>query len=274
MQLKDILFLFGIKSKTREYGFSTETIKLPIDGELTIAQWQHPKSAKIEISLDEINSLRLFLKPGDAAIDIGAHSGDTAIPVALATGVSGTVLALEPNKYVFKILEKNSELTRNKGNIIPLPFAATPDDCTMEFEYSDPGFCNGGFHEGISKWKHGHNYKLQVDGKNLTKYLHLHYSSLISAIRYIKVDAEGFDCAVLESISEIIEKQNPFIRVEVYKHSDLSYRKRLYSFLKKFNYQIHLFGGAKNYAGQLVTEGNLMNWKHYDLFAIPAENKI
>ena len=59
MQLKDILFLFGIKSKTREYGFSTETIKLPIDGELTIAQWQHPKSAKIEISLDEINSLRL-----------------------------------------------------------------------------------------------------------------------------------------------------------------------------------------------------------------------
>ena len=151
MQLKDIFTIFGFRQKTCEYGYTTSTVNLPVDGEITIAQWLHPKSAKIEISQDEINYLRFFLKPGDAAIDIGTHSGDTAIPIALATGVSGTVLALEQNKYVFKILEKNSELIRIKGNILPLPFAATPDDCAMEFEYSDPGFCNGGFHEGISK---------------------------------------------------------------------------------------------------------------------------
>ena len=114
---------------------------------------------------------------------------------------------------------------------------------------------------------------MQVDGKNLTNYLHLHFSDLIPAIRYIKVDAEGFDCAVLESISEIIEKQNPFIRVKMYKHTDLSYRKRLYAFLKKLNYKVHLFGGTENYIGQLITENDLMKWKHYDLFAVPAGNK-
>jgi FkbM family methyltransferase len=244
-------------------------MQLPIDGELQLAQWLHPKSGSIRVSQEEINELRRFLKPGDVAIDIGAYTGDTAIPMAIAVGKSGTVFALEPNKYVFPVLEKNSQLVSEKGNIVPLPFAATPTDTTMEFEYSDPGFCNGGFHEGISQWKHGHIYKLQVEGKNLADYLQQHHSSLIPRIRYIKVDAEGFDCAVLESISGIIDKQRPFIRVEVFKHSDLNYRKRLYKFLKNFNYEINLFGGNADYKSQPVAEEDLMKWKHYDLFATP-----
>jgi FkbM family methyltransferase len=269
MRLKDIPILLGIKPKAREYGYENVVVRLPADGELTLAQWQHPKAGKIGVSQEEIDALRFFLKAGDVAIDIGAYTGDTAIPMALAVGASGTVLALEPNRYVFPVLEKNSEFMKGKGNIIPLPFAATPTDCSMEFEYSDPGFCNGGFHEGISQWKHGHGYKLKVEGKNLSNYLYQHYSKLIPGIRYIKVDAEGFDCAVLESISEIIEKQRPFIRVEVFKHSDFPYRKRLYNFLKKYNYVAYLFGSTTEYKGQLVMEDDLMKWKHYDLFAIP-----
>jgi FkbM family methyltransferase len=245
-------------------------MQLPADGALKLAQWLHPKSGTIRVSQEEINELRRFLKPGDVAIDIGAYTGDTAVPMAIAAGKTGTVFALEPNRYVFPVLEKNSELIREKGNIIPLPFAATPNDSTMEFEYSDPGFCNGGFHEGISQWKHGHLYKLKVEGKNLLNYLRQHYNELIPSIRYIKVDAEGFDCAVLESISEIINKQRPFVRVEVFKHSDLNYRRRLYNFLKGFDYEIHLFGSTLAYKSQLVTEDDLMKWKHYDLFAVPG----
>ena len=189
--------------------------------------------------------------------------------MALAVGTKGKVLALEPNRYVFKVLEKNTDLIRAKGNIIPLPFAATPTDSEMEFEYSDPGFCNGGFHEGISQWKHGHVYKLRVEGKNLTTYLKQNFNELISSIRYIKVDAEGFDLAVLESLTEIISKQRPYIRVEVFKHTDINYRRKLFNFLKGLDYNIHLFGGSTNYKTQPVSEDQLMNWKHYDLFAIP-----
>ena len=269
MRLKDLPFFLGIKPKTREYGYDIVKVQLPIDGELSLAQWQHPKAGKIGVHQDEVNELRIFLKPGDVAIDIGAYIGDTAVPMALAVGTTGKVLALEPNKYAFKVLEKNVELLRSKGNIIALPFAATPADSPMEFEYSDPGFCNGGFHEGISQWKHGHVYKLQVEGKNLTNYLKQHFNELIPSIRYIKVDAEGFDLAVLESIAEIIGKQKPYIRVEVFKHTDINYRKKLYNFLRNFDYNIHLFGGITNYKAQPVFENDLMRWKHYDLFAIP-----
>ena len=269
MRLKDIPFFLGIKPKTREYGFEVVKIQLPVDGELSLAQWLHPKAGTIGVDQEEINELRSFLKPGDVAIDIGAYTGDTAVPMALAVGTTGKVLALEPNQYVFKVLEKNAGLIRSKGNIILLPFAATPADSEMEFEYSDPGFCNGGFHEGISQWKHGHVYKLKVQGKNLANYLKQHFSELIPLIRYIKVDAEGFDLAVLESITEIVGKQKPYIRVEVFKHTDITYRKKLYDLLTGFDYDIHLFGGGKKYIGQPVTENDLMNWKHYDLFAIP-----
>ena len=269
MRLKDIPILFGIKPKTRKYGIDIVNVHLPVDGDFSLAQWRHPKSGKIGVDQKEINELRSFLKPGDVAIDIGAYVGDTAIPMAVAVGKSGKVLALEPNKYVFEVLKKNAELTSSKGNIIVLPFAATPSDTQMEFEYSDPGFCNGGFHEGISQWKHGHVYKLEVQGRNLTSYLKQNFRELIPSIRYIKVDAEGFDLAVLESISEIIETQKPFIRVEVFKHTDINYRKKLYAFLKRFNYNVHLFGGHTNYKDQPINEDDLMKWKHYDLFAIP-----
>ena len=269
MRVIDFTSLLGIKPKTKEYGIETITIHLPLEGELTLAQWLHPHAGKINVLQEEIECLKTFLKTGDVVIDIGAYTGDTAMPLAIVTGTSGTVLALEPNKYVFKVLEKNAALLREKGNIIPLPFAATPKDCEMEFEYSDSGFCNGGFHEGISKWKHGHAYKLKVEGKNLVAYLKENHPDLLSRICYIKVDAEGFDCTVLESISEIIEKQKPFIRVEVFKHSDLKYRIRLFNFLKNYNYSLHYFGGFSNYKGQLIEAADLMKKNHYDIFAIP-----
>ncbi|TBR18610.1 MAG: FkbM family methyltransferase [Chitinophagaceae bacterium] len=271
MRVIDFLSLVGFKAKIKEYGFELVSVNLPTEGNFQLAQWLHPMAGKMLVFPDEIESIKKFLKPGDVAIDIGAYTGDTAIPMAIVTGGSGAVLALEPNKHIFKVLEKNAELIREKGNIIPLPFAATPEDCTMNFEYSDSGFCNGGYHEGISKWKHGHAHTLEVEGKNLEKFLHENYSHLISRIKYIKVDAEGYDCTVLESLATIIEKQKPYLRVEVFKHSELNYRKRLYYFLKKYNYQIYYFGGTANYKGQLIEECDLMKWHHYDMFAIPQD---
>ncbi len=273
MKLKDIPFLFGFKSGVREYGYEIISIDLPGEGKLELAQWLHPKAGKINIAANEITALRKFLNAGDVVIDIGGYTGDTALPLAIVTGLSGAVVVMEPNKHVFKILEKNAELIRKRGNIIPLPFAATPEDCTMEFEYSDPGFCNGGFHEGISKWKHGHAYKLKVEGKNLVNYLKQHHLDLIPRIRYIKIDAEGFDYAVMESIADIIQQQKPYIRVEVYKHSNLPYRKNLYQFLKNLNYNTYYFNGASDYKGQPITENELMKWDHYDVFAMPDYNE-
>ena len=63
------------------------------------------------------------------------------------------MLALEPKPYVFLILKKNSELNREKTNIVPLMFAATSEPGSFVFHYSDDGFCNGGLHKGVRRWR-------------------------------------------------------------------------------------------------------------------------
>jgi len=66
-------------------------------------------------------------------------------------------------------------------------FAATPEDGQFAFEYSDSGFCNGGRHEGISKWRHGHAFPLTVQGRNLPSYLSDQHPQLLPKLAYIKV---------------------------------------------------------------------------------------
>src|SRR6185295_1168111 len=132
-----------------------------------------------------LEALRSFLRAGDVAIDIGAHTGDSTIPIALAVGPRGSVLALEPNPYVFKVLAVNAGLNPASTHIVPLMFAAMPEDGEFEFEYSDSGYCNGGFHQGISRWTHGHFSKLRVAGRNLPVYLRAHAPDALPKLRYV-----------------------------------------------------------------------------------------
>src|SRR5207247_10775799 len=101
-----------------------------------------------------VDQLRAFLRPGAGAIDIDAHTGDATLPIALAVGATGLVLGLEPNAYVFPVLERNASLDPATTSILPLNFAAMRTDGFYEFQYGEEGYCNGGFTEGRSKWLH------------------------------------------------------------------------------------------------------------------------
>lgn len=269
MKTREIFYLLGFRPAPRTYGFEVGAFDLPREGRIEYARWLHPREAAKMFSQESVDQLRTFLSPGDVAIDIGAHTGDSTIPMALAVGKSGAVLALEPNPYVFPVLKKNAELNHDKTTIIPLAFAATPKDGTYEFEYGDEGFCNGGLHENVSRWKHGLAFKLKVSGKNLAKYLAREYPQLLPRIRYIKVDAEGYDLTVLSSLSDVITQHHPFIRAEVFKWTGRPQRERLFQFLAAAGYTLWRVESEANYCGQKVGAERVMDWKHYDILAVP-----
>jgi len=271
MKLKEALYFLGFKPKSQSYEHKIKSFDLPDDGEVFYAQWLHPKESEKTIEQEAVNELRKFLAPGDAALDIGAHTGDTALPMALAVGKSGCVFALEPNKYVFPVLRKNAELNTDKTNIVPLMFAATESDGEFEFSYSDNGFCNGGFHANESVWRHAHTFKLKVAGKNLLNYLRENYADLIPKIRFIKVDAEGFDYQVLKTLEDLIGANKPFVKAEVYKNTTLAGREQLYKFLTDYGYEIFYVESETNYRGRLIKKENLNDWKHYDIFCVPQK---
>ena len=269
MKAKEWIYLLGLRPKPRSYGYEVRTFQLPTDGEIQYAQWLHPRESAKTIRQESVDALREFLSPGDVAIDIGAHTGDSTLPMALAVGASGTVLALEPNPYVFPILEKNSQLNASKTHIVPLMFAATPEEGEFDFEYSDSGFCNGGLHEGISRWKHGHAFALRVRGRNLAAVLAREYADLVPRIRYIKVDAEGYDATVLSTLTGVIARTRPYLRAEVFKASSAPLRERLFHLIAGLDYAIHHMENDTHYLGERIEPRDLMNWPHYDIFCVP-----
>ena len=179
------------------------TFTLPIDGEVQLARWLHPNETPKVVTQEHVDALRAFLREGDVAIDIGAHTGDTSLPMALAVGRGGAVFALEPNLYVFKTVLGNRDAQSDKARIVPLMFAAMPNDGEFEFEYSDSGYCNGGFHHAINRWKHGHFFQLRVTGRNLADYLRKEAPTEIPRIRFVKIDTEGYDRTVVQSLASI-----------------------------------------------------------------------
>ena len=184
MKLRDLPRALGFAAAPREYPSDIQSFTLATDGEVRFARWRHPGETPKTITQESVNALRAFLREGDVALDIGAHTGDSTMPIALAVGPRGTVFALEPNPYVFKVLALNATLNPRTTRIVPLMFAAMPTDGEFEFEYSDEGYCNGGFHQSISRWRHGHFSKLRVQGRNLADYLRANAPDDLSTIAF------------------------------------------------------------------------------------------
>src|SRR5262249_47782072 len=88
----------------RHYGYEVRDFELAREGVVQYAQWLHPYDMPKRITQAGVDAVRELVSPGDFVIDVGAHSGDTSVPMALAAGHGGCTLALEPNPYVFKVL--------------------------------------------------------------------------------------------------------------------------------------------------------------------------
>src|SRR5688500_17188848 len=174
------------------WGCEVRDFHLAADGLVQFAQWRHPRVSVQAITQDEIDGLRHFIRPGDLAIDVGAHTGDTTVPMGLAAGASGCVLALEPNPYVFEVLQQNAGLNAARTRIVPQCIAATATDGAFVFHYGDASYCNGGLSRGWFRNPLRRRYPLSVVGRNLLRVLHDQYSAWLPKLSYIKVDAEGY----------------------------------------------------------------------------------
>lgn len=253
-----------------EWGHEIRDFQLSEDGPVQYAQWRHPYETPKQIDQQEVDGLRQFIQPGDFAIDVGAHTGDTTVPIALAAGPQGCVLGLEPNPYVFSVLEANAELNRDKTNIEPRCFAATEERGNFVFHYSDASFCNGGF-RSQQRWPlFRRKYPLKVVGKNLLETLHAEFGGWLPKLAYVKVDCEGYDRAVLASIAPVLREYQPVIRTEVFRKLLASERHALHDLLAGLGYQVHRYHGGADPLGATIERDAMTAEKHFDILAVPA----
>jgi FkbM family methyltransferase len=254
-----------------EYSTRVRRFELAGEGTIEFAEWLHPKQQPQEFSQEQIDRLRAWVRPGDTVIDIGAHTGDTSVPLALAAGPTGCVFALEPNQHVFKVLAQNAQLNRERTNIVPLPFAATDRDGAFTFNYSDASFCNGGFLSQLKTRRFGHRYELEVQGKNLAAWLKREHPERLNRLSFIKIDAEGYDRQVIESLMPLLQAYRPVLQCEVYKRLDASERSALFDTLNRAGYDVHKLSQAADLRGEKLSSGDMQRWPHFDLLCTPRQ---
>lgn len=236
--IKELIRVFFIKKTFQEYGFEIKKFQVDDIGEVEYAQWLHPFELPKKISKTDISFYEKICQKGEMIIDVGAHTGDTTVPMAIAVGKTGIVLGIEPNKYVFKILEENANMNKQLTNIVPLCFAATSREGEFTFNYSDASFCNGGFFSELSNKNHHHHHTLEVNGKNLQNFLLNNYAVELDRLSLIKIDAEGYDKEILKTISGILEQYRPTLIVECNINLNNEERNELFDVISIHNYQL------------------------------------
>jgi FkbM family methyltransferase len=231
-----------------QYGTRIDAYDLGEFGVVHYAQWLHPgfvaeweKNKSIWTFTEaHVNALRAFIRPGDTVIDVGAMVGYVMVPMMLAASPDGIVLAFEPNLVSFRVLEQNATLNQHRSKILVFNKAATEKDRTYIFHYNDDRQCNGGFVEfsdrGIGAA--GCVYPVKVEGVRLVDFLKRENIAL-GHVSFIKIDTEGYDRKVLQSIDSLIREHRPVLRVEYFPYLNMWEKKELYDTLQFLNYDIY-----------------------------------
>jgi FkbM family methyltransferase len=271
VKLKEVFYGLGLRPRAREYTYDLRRFAVDGVGAVDYAQWRHPSALRNPTTIDpaEVAGLRRHLRPGDVALDVGAHAGDSTLPIALAVGAEGLVLAFEPNPYVFRVLAANAGLNPRLTNVHPYMFAATAEDGPVTFEYSDPGYCNGGRLDTVGRWRHAHFFPLEVQGRNLARFVAETYPDRVDAIRFVKIDAEGHDHAVFRSLRPLVDRARPMIRSEMYRHLAEGARRAYVEELVAAGYDVRRMADDTDYEGEPLRVGDVMRWPHFDLLAVP-----
>jgi len=257
------------RRKFNEYAYKIDSFELPEEGTVQFANWQNPLIPPKKITQAEINFFKQFIPKGSLAIDIGTNIGDTTVPMAFAAGKEGLTLGFDPNPHVFKILEANAGLNKDKTNIVVKPFAIADKEAEFFYTSSEASYSNGGITE-VSNNYHGKFVLPQkVRGIVLKDFLEKEFSEWLPKISFIKVDCEGLDKEIIKSMADLLREYKPVVISECFTRLSKEERHDLYDSLARHGYELYYFGDfVAGTPTQKLTPADMTKWKMFNLYAI------
>lgn len=150
--------------------------------------------------------LNSLLRKGDYVVEVGANIGTHTVGLANAVGPEGSVIAIEAQPAIFRVLCANLALN-GLSNVIPYGLGCGAQKGTMSvpaIDYHVRDIHNSG---SISL-DHSDN-GIPVTIVTLNELL-----GNCSGIQLLKLDVEGMEKEVLVGASHLIEKHRPLLYVE------------------------------------------------------------
>jgi FkbM family methyltransferase len=215
---------------------------------------------------NEVALLRSFIAPGDLIYDVGAHIGTFAIPLALAAGENGRVIAIEADADSFALLRRNIDRLGLQNRITPLHGLAGGSD---------------GRYKCMSSARHTSASYFLPDPNGVALpaiVLDEVQNGPTRRVATVKIDVEGMELAVLRSAEHTIARDRPVLYVEISIAQMARYGvvlSEVANFLMPRDYRCFRNVGDRNSTRddfQLVELGDLHDGgEFYDLLAVPAE---
>ena len=167
--------------------------------------WVRLRTGQLTSSEPEFQYLSNWLQEGDTAIDVGANMGVYSLAMSRLVGDAGRVIAVEPIPRSFTLLVA---LVSSSGarNVTFLNLAAT-DECRevgFSIPESEPGIAN--------YWR----TKIDAAGsqRGLAYPLDRLDGAFLDRLRFIKIDVEGHESAVVRGMAKLIEGHRPVVLAE------------------------------------------------------------
>lgn len=152
----------------------------------------------------ELAMLLSVVKPGDIAIDVGAHIGTFSVPLARAVGTTGRVVAFEPFLPSYELLVLNAELNGVSGTLLTRPLAIGPSQASWSVVESQESNTGATYLAPLAEGT--------VTSVGLDEWV---ARNRLGHVDVIKVDTEGMECAVLSTAMDILDTSRPIIYAEV-----------------------------------------------------------
>jgi FkbM family methyltransferase len=218
---------------------------------------------------NEVALLRSFVKPGDLIYDVGAHIGTFAVPLALAAGENGQVIAIEADAESFALLRQNLDSLGLQSRITPHLGVAGGRNI---------------LYQRVCVARHtSATYFVPDPGGALIPAIALDDLADRSIppprVAMIKIDVEGMELAVLRSAVKTIARDRPVLYVEISIAQMARYGVTLpevAAFLAPYDYRCFRNVGDRNSthdAFELVEMGDLHEGgEFYDLLAVPVDH--
>lgn len=191
------------------------------------------------------NHWDMWIHPGMTCIDIGGHSGDTAIP--MMTRCQSTVLTIEPNPLILPYLKFNCGINSHLGRFVVASEAVTNKNADgLIFKDHQNGMCNGGLvsetwdpktQERVAQMS---GQSISVSGMTLESILEKYLTTdEIDRIGFIKTDTEGHDIEIIRNIKNILVKYKPVLFTEWFAYYSAADTNELFRVIEDAGYIPH-----------------------------------
>jgi FkbM family methyltransferase len=147
----------------------------------------------------ELDFLRLLLRPGDIAVDVGANIGAMTVGLAERVGPKGRVHAFEPQGPIYEVLRANTAPFPNVTNHRAAAGAAPGTIRVPPRDYDSVGNFGG---VALGGGEGDEVPVVTIDSLNLPH------------LRLMKIDVEGMEIDVLRGAAQTIGRCQPALFVE------------------------------------------------------------